>query len=208
MSLTPAAIKRYDQQAPSTDRTETATVALGCFWGPDAQFGALDGVVRTRVGYAGGSIADPSYHDLGDHTEALQVDYDPSARSFESLVDLALRSHDHARQPTKTQYQNILFASTPAQAETIGAVLDARGLTRDGIETRIEPLDSFFLAEPYHQKHSLRGRQSLLSSFKQAGYDADELRESPAAAKCNAYAAGRELPDGNAFGGSSNRTVH
>ena len=208
MSPTPSTIEAYDRQAPPRASTETATFALGCFWGPDARFGALDGVVRTRVGYAGGTTADPTYHDLGDHTEAFQVDYDPDVRSFESLLDLAFRGHDHTRQPSKRQYQHVVFASTAAQADTIRSYLDARGLTREGIATRIEGLSRFHLAEDYHQKHSLRGRQSLLNTFEQAGYDDADLRESPAAAKLNGYAAGRDLPEGHDLGASTNRTVH
>jgi len=208
MSPTPSTIEAYDRQAPPRASTETATFALGCFWGPDARFGALDGVVRTRVGYAGGTTADPTYHDLGDHTEAFQVDYDPDVRSFESLLDLAFRGHDHTRQPSKRQYQHVVFASTAAQADTIRSYLDARGLTREGIATRIEQLSRFHLAEDYHQKHSLRGRQSLLNTFEQAGYGDADLRESPAAAKLNGYAAGRDLPEGHDLGASTTRTVH
>jgi len=64
MSLTADAIQRYDRSAPDSDDTETATFGLGCFWGPDAQFGALAGVVRTRVGYAAGHDI-PDADDLG-----------------------------------------------------------------------------------------------------------------------------------------------
>jgi len=208
MSPTPSTIEEYDRNAPSRESTETATFALGCFWGPDARFGALDGVVRTRVGYAGGTKADPTYHDLGDHTEAFQVDYDPEQRSFESLLDLAFRGHDHTRQPSKVQYQHIVFASTAEQADVIASSLDSRGLTREGIATRVEQLHRFHLAEAYHQKHSLRGRQSLLNTFEQAGYDDADSRESPAAAKLNGYAAGRDLPEDHDLGTSTNRTVH
>ena len=67
-----------DDAAPPSSATDTATFGLGCFWGPDARFGAMEGVVRTRVGYAGGTTPEPTYHDLGDHTEAVQVEYDPT----------------------------------------------------------------------------------------------------------------------------------
>jgi len=208
MSPTPPTIEEYDRQAPPRESTETATFALGCFWGPEARFGALDGVVRTRVGYAGGSKADPTYHDLGGHTEVFQVDYDPDHRSFQNLLDLAFRGHDHTRQPSAIQYQNIVFASTAQQADAIASYLDARGLTREGIETRVEQLSRFHRAEDYHQKHSLRGRQALLDTFEQAGYNDADIRDSPAAAKLNGYAAGRDLPEDHDLGTSTNRTVH
>lgn len=208
MSLTPETITTYDQQAPSTESTETATVALGCFWGPEAHFGALSGVVRTRVGYAGGTTAQPTYHDLGDHTEALQIEYDPETRSFADLLEIAFLSHDPHRQTPTVQYQNIVFISNADQRETLENYLSATDLSAEAIETRIEPLSQFHLAEAYHQKYSLTGRKDLLNSFEQAGYIDEDIRESPAAAKLNGYAAGRQLPDGHDFGVESNRTVH
>jgi len=208
MSLTPETITAYDHQAPSSESTETATFALGCFWGPDAQFGALEGVVRTRVGYAGGTTSDPTYHDLGDHTEAFQIDYDPETRSFTDLLEIVFRSHDHSRQTPTVQYQNIVFVSTADQREMLTSYLSANDLTADAIETRIEPLSGFYLAETYHQKHSLTGRQSLLAPFEAAGYVDVDIRESPAAAKLNAYTTGRELPEEVDLGVGSNRTIH
>jgi len=208
MAPTPTEIEQYDRAAPDSDATETATFALGCFWGPDARFGALDGVVRTRVGYAGGTATDPTYHDLGDHTEVFQVDYDPEQRPFSDLLDLAFRNHDPNRQTRKTQYQNIVFVATPAQREALTDYLDANGYTAEGVATRIKQLSRFYPAEAYHQKHSLRGKQSLLTTFEQAGYDDDQLRESPAAAKLNGYAAGKELSEGHDLGTADNRTVH
>jgi len=208
MSFSPAAIKQYDDQAPSTDETETATFALGCFWGPEAQFGALDGVARTRVGYAGGTKPKPTYHNLGDHTEAFQVEYVPDRQSFSELLDLVFRNHDPNRQTPTVQYQNIVFVSTGDQREALSAYFETSDLSADAIETRIEPLSEFHPAEAYHQKHSLRGRDALLRTFEEAGYVDADIRESAAAAKLNAYAAGRELPEGHDLGVSSNRTVH
>lgn len=109
MRPTPTAIREYDAQAPASEMTETATFGVGCFWGPDAQFGALDGVVRTRVGYAGGTKIDPTYHSLGDHTEVFQLDFDPDVVSYTDLLDHVFRSHDPRSQTRKTQYQNIVL---------------------------------------------------------------------------------------------------
>ena len=61
---------------------ETATFALGCFWSPDAQFGIIEGVLRTRVGYAGGTTANPTYHNIGNHIEAVEIDFDRSQISY------------------------------------------------------------------------------------------------------------------------------
>ena len=207
MTPTPTQLTSYDEQVPSSDETETATFALGCFWGPDAQFGALDGVVRTRVGYAGGTKPAPTYHDLGDHTEVFQVDYVPEKQSFVELLELVFRSHDPNRQTPTIQYQNIVFVATADQREALSTYLDANDLLGEAIETRIDPLSEFYPAEAYHQKHSLKSRKQLLTTFETAGYVDADIRESAAAAKLNAYAAGRELPASHDLGIESNRTV-
>jgi len=190
-----SAVLEYDERAPSRDETVTATFALGCFWGPDAEFGAVDGVVRTRVGYAGGAKEDPTYHHLGDHTETFQVDYDPAEVSYEELLELAFDSHNPKRKVRKTQYQNIIFVSDSEQRDALKAYLNERGIAPDSIGTRIEELSTFHNAEDYHQKHSLRSRNDLMDPFMEAEYDEEELRESPAAAKLNGYASGHSVPE-------------
>jgi peptide-methionine (S)-S-oxide reductase len=200
MTLRPARIRDFDERAPDSADTETATFALGCFWGPDARFGALDGVVRTRVGYAGGTKPDPSYHALGDHTEVFQVDYDPAVVSFTDLLDRVFRAHDPYNQPRKTQYQYVVFTASPAQRDALESYLVGAGFDPDAIETRIEELSRFYPAEDYHQKHSLRARPSLLTPFEEGGYDDEAIRESPAAAALNGHAAGEEISVGEDLG--------
>ncbi len=208
MTPTPADIREYDSAAPSREETETATFALGCFWGPDAQFGAIDGVVRTRAGYAGGTKPDPTYHALGNHTEVFQVDYDPATLDYTDLLERVFQGHDPHQQTRKTQYQNIVFAGTSEQQATLASYLDANGYDADAIETRIEQLSRFYLAEDYHQKHDLRARESLLNIFKEAGYDDEQLRESPAAATLNGFAAGHDVSAELGLETAENRTVH
>lgn len=193
MAPSPSLIRQYDQLAPTREETETATFALGCFWGPDAQFGAVDGVARTRVGYAGGTTQDPTYHALGDQSETFQVDYDPEVISYGDLLDVAFRSHNPNQQTRTTQYQNVVFAATEAQRSAIDSYLAVNGLDAAAIETRIEQLSRFYPAEDYHQKHSLRAKRALMEAFDAAGYDDEALRESPAGAKLNAEAAGRDV---------------
>ena len=188
-------VREYDDGAPNREETVTATFALGCFWGPDAEFGAVDGVVRTRVGYAGGTKSDPTYHRLGDHTETFQVDYDSEEVSYEELLDLAFDSHNPNRKVRKTQYQNVIFVSDSQQRDALKEYLSERGLSPDSIGTRIEELSTFYNAEDYHQKHSLRSRNDLMDPFAEAGYDEEELRESPAAAKLNGLASGQDVPE-------------
>lgn len=190
-TLTPAVIREYDSQAPT--ETETATFGLGCFWGPDAAFGAVDGVVRTRVGYAGGTKSDPSYEVLGDHTEVVQVDYDPGRVTFEELLEQAFDAHTPLEQSRKRQYQHILFVESDDQRAQLRAYLDTSGYDPERIETRLERLSEFHLAEPYHQKFNLSGARWATDPFDEAGYDEAAIRESPAAAKLNGHLGGHKV---------------
>ncbi|MFC7187734.1 peptide-methionine (S)-S-oxide reductase MsrA [Halorubrum yunnanense] len=193
MTLTQTQIREYDRRATDSDETETATFGVGCFWGPDAQFGAMDGVVRTRVGYAGGTKRDPTYHSLGDHTEVFQVEFDPDAVAYRDLLRTVFDSHDPQRQTGTTQYQNVVLAATEDQRATLSEFLTTQGLTADGIGTRVEQLSRFYPAEEYHQKYKLRSVPSFMDAFEAAGYGDGELRESPIAAKLNGYAAGHDV---------------
>lgn len=194
-TVTASKLHEYDERALSKDETDTATFALGCFWGPDAEFGAIEGVVRTRVGYAGGSKEDPTYHSLGDHTETFQVDYDPEEVPYEKLLELAFESHNPNRKVRKTQYQNVIFVADGKQRDALKSYLSDRGTAPDSIATRIEELSAFHPAEDYHQKHSLRARNDLMGPFVEAGYGEEEVRESPAAAKLNGLASGHGVPE-------------
>jgi methionine-S-sulfoxide reductase len=170
---------------------ETATFGVGCFWAPDAQFGAVDGVWRTRVGYAGGTTRNPTYRDIGNHTECVQVDFDPTVVSYESLFQLALTSHDPFGAVFREQYASMVLAHDDVQLSTALAVAErfeaARGRK---LVTRIEPLKDFRVAEPYHQKYSLRNDRLLIADFRAMFPDDDTFRESTAAARINGYVAG------------------
>ena len=193
MELTKTQIREYDRRAVDSETTETATFGIGCFWGPDAQFGAIDGVIRTRVGYAGGTKHDPTYHSLGDHTEVLQVEFDPNTVTYRDILQLVFESHNPHHQTGKTQYQNVVLAATASQRAAIDEFLTTRGLTADGVETRIERLSRLYPAEEYHQKYKLQSASSLMDVFEAAGYSDEEFRESPIAAKLNAYVAGHDV---------------
>jgi peptide-methionine (S)-S-oxide reductase len=190
-----SAIERYDDEAPDGEELETATFALGCFWGPDSEFGSLEGVYRTRVGYAGGTKKDPTYTNLGDHTETVRVGYAPDEVSYEDLLRTIFDSHDHTRRVRKRQYQNAVFVSDEEQREAVRRHLGSMGVSPETVETRIEAVDRFYNAEEYHQKYNLRSRDAVAGAFERAGYTDEEIRDSPAAAKLNGYAGGHGAPD-------------
>ena len=189
-----------DRQAP-TDLAHAA-FALGCFWGPDALFGAQAGVVRTTVGYAGGGSLNPTYEDIGDHIETVRVAYDPDQISYADLLDLFWTAHDPTRAPLKRQYQSALFPATPEQAEQAGASrADVAAKHDDAISTEIVEAAAFTRAEPYHQKHKLR-RHAAVADPLRAVYPGDQaFADAPAAALANGYVGGHRAParlDGDA----------
>jgi methionine-S-sulfoxide reductase len=184
------AIPALDAAAPA--RTETATFALGCFWCPDAQFGILPGVVRTRVGYAGGTTPNPTYHDLGDHTECVQIDYDPTTLSFDQVLDRLWTAHNPCVRTEYKQYRNAIFYADEAQRKAIEASKERKeSELGKPIKTLVLPLTRFFVAEDYHQKYELRCTEGLIEEFKAIYPDAKDLCNSTAAARVNGYIAGR-----------------
>ena len=175
-----------DADALAADETETATFGMGCFWGPDARFGAMEGVVRTRVGYAGGTKPDPSYHALGDHTEVVQVEYDPAVLDYEDLLAVFWANHDWARAGQR-QYRGVVLAGDETQRRAAERSRDAlAGRTGREVATPVESLDRFHLAEDYHQKYELRRVPGVADELDARS----DLVDSTVAARLNGFVAG------------------
>ena len=144
---------------------KTAIFGAGCFWGVESAFRALDGVVDVLVGYAGGTVDQPTYRMVcsgkSGHAEVVQVEYDPSRVTFEKLLDLFWQIHDPTtlnRQGPDigTQYRSVIFYSDDrerAAAEESKRRLDESGKLRRPIVTQIVPAAEFFPAEDYHQRY-------------------------------------------------------
>lgn len=170
-------------------------MALGCFWGPDALFGALDGVVRTCVGYAGGTTPEPTYDDIGDHIEAVRIEYDPEQIDYGTVLDHFWAAHDPTRAPFKRQYQSALFPRTEVQAGEARASMSATAERLDAsLTTEIIDEAPFYRAEAYHQKHSLRRCGTLMQALRPRYPDERAFADAPAAALLNGYVAGHRAP--------------
>jgi methionine-S-sulfoxide reductase len=150
----------------------------------------MPGVIRTRVGYAGGDTPNPTYHDLGGHTESLQVDYDPERVSFAELLAVFWELHDPAHQSWSVQYQNVLFFHDEEQRRQALAAKERLEAAGTPVRTRIEPLQAFHVAEDYHQKYYLRLNRNLARELMHAYPDPEAFRESTAAARLNGYLGG------------------
>jgi peptide-methionine (S)-S-oxide reductase len=144
---------------------EKATFGAGCFWGVEAAFRKLKGVVSTLVGYEGGSLDNPTYKDVCSdetgHAEVVQVEFDPAKISYEELLAVFFAIHDPTtlnRQgpDVGTQYRSVIFYHSPDQAKKARAfkeALDREGAFNDPITTEIVPAKTFYKAEEYHQRY-------------------------------------------------------
>lgn len=142
-----------------------ATFAAGCFWGVEATFRQLPGVISTRVGYTGGKLANPSYEDVctdgTGHAEAVEVDYDPAKLSYDKLLDVFWENHDPTQLNRQgpdwgTQYRSAIFFHDPQQEAA--ALASKEKLGKSGhyskpIVTQIVPAVTFYPAEDYHQQY-------------------------------------------------------
>lgn len=149
------------------------------------QYASHIGVVRTRVGYAGGSPTHvPSYHNMGDYTESIQIDFDATKITYGKLLDLFFSCHDFSNQ-CSTQYASCIFYHNDEQKQQAQASAAKQVVP---VGTRIEKMGKFFAAEDYHQKYYLQGDAQLRQVVK--GMSKQQLTESPLCCKLNAIAGG------------------
>ncbi len=156
-----------DQPKAATAAKQTAVVAGGCFWGIQAVFQHVKGVVSATSGYAGGSVKNPDYQIVSSgrtgHAESVQIVYDPSVISYGELLrvffSVALDPTEINRQgPDEgTQYRSVIFYSNDEQkkiAEAYIVQLDQAKVFRGKIATQVTPLQAFYPAESYHQNYA------------------------------------------------------
>lgn len=146
-------------------RIEKATFGAGCFWGIEATFRQVKGVTSTAVGYAGGTLTNPTYEEVcnGDtgHAEVVQVEFDPEQVTYEELLNIFWDNHNPTtlnRQGPDigTQYRSAVFYHNEAQqkaAEESKARLQSSGVFGRPIVTEITPASEFYRAEEYHQRY-------------------------------------------------------
>ena len=145
-------------------------------------------MVRTRVGYAGGSTDNPTYYKLGDHTETVQIDYDPTRITYEELLDVFWNSHNAARQPISVQYKSAIFYHDEEQKQLALDSKARREAEKDTtILTEIIPYTGFHLAEDYHQKYYLTNVPDLLEELTAVYPDINNFVNSTAVARVNGY---------------------
>jgi peptide-methionine (S)-S-oxide reductase len=144
---------------------QKAMFGAGCFWGVEARFGEMTGVLETAVGYAGGELEHPTYKevctDRTGHAEVVQVTFDPARVSYDALLDEFFRLHDPTQLNRQgpdwgSQYRSAIFTHSPEQtreAQAKIAELRASGSYRKPIVTEVVEGQTFWKAEEYHQKY-------------------------------------------------------
>jgi peptide-methionine (S)-S-oxide reductase len=161
-------VSKTVQNTPPENKPR-AVFAAGCFWCVESEFRRLNGVLFTRVGYAGGTQENPTYKTYGTpgadgsiHAEVVEIYYDPALISYGDLVDhLLRRAHD----PTQLnrqgpdigpEYRSAIFYATPDEKKTAQSVIDAVNADKvweNPIVTTLEPLTRVWVAEDYHQQY-------------------------------------------------------
>ena len=145
--------------------TAKATFGAGCFWSVEAKLGELSGVLDTTVGYEGGTLEKPTYKDVctdqTGHAEVVEVTFDPTRLSYDALLEQFFALHDPTQLNRQgpdwgTQYRSAIFAHDENQqleAEAKIAELNASGVFRRPVATKVERAGKFWKAEEYHQKY-------------------------------------------------------
>ncbi|MBX6359909.1 peptide-methionine (S)-S-oxide reductase MsrA [Pseudacidobacterium ailaaui] len=144
---------------------EKATFGAGCFWGVEARFAQVPGVVETAVGYEGGTMEHPTYKDVctdqTGHAEVVEITFDPSRVSYEQLLEAFFSLHDPTQLNRQgpdwgTQYRSVIFFHSPQQEAAARRMIEK--LTEEKrfpkpIVTQVVPAQTFWRAEEYHQRY-------------------------------------------------------
>lgn len=145
--------------------SEKATFAAGCFWGVEAAFRQVPGVLDAAVGYTGGGLSNPTYEDVCSgrtgHAESVEVEFDPERVSYDQLLDVFWENHDPTTRDRQgpdvgTQYRSAIFFHGSEQEKAAmesKSRLEASGRYRHPIVTEIVAAPQFWRAEEYHQRY-------------------------------------------------------
>ncbi|MCB1426296.1 MAG: peptide-methionine (S)-S-oxide reductase MsrA [Zhengella sp.] len=161
-----------------TDKTETAILAGGCFWGMQDLIRKLPGVLSTRVGYTGGDVPHATYRNHGDHAEGIEIVFDPARISYRDLLEFFFQIHDPTtpnRQGNDIgrSYRSAIYFLSPEQeavARDTIADVEASGLWPGRVVTEVEPAGDFWEAEPEHQDYLERYPNGYTCHFPRPGW--------------------------------------
>lgn len=178
------------QLSKQVEKIETATLGMGWFWGPDARFGHYPGVIRTRVGYAGGTKVNPTYREMGDHTEIIEMDFDPTMMDYSEILNL-FWAHHHAQRLNQyrgRQYMSLLLYHNDQQKEKAIQVKQKwENEFHAKIQTEINAYTGMYLAEDKHQKYYLKRFPKAYNTIKGLFSTHQELVDSTLVTRLNGF---------------------
>lgn len=157
---------------------ERAVLAGGCFWGMQDLIRKLPGVLKTRVGYTGGDVANATYRNHGTHAEAIEILFDPARINFRQLLEVFFQIHDPTtpnRQGNDIglSYRSAIYYVDEAQKQTALdtiADVEASGLWPGKVVTELEPAGDFWEAEPEHQDYLVKHPRGYTCHFPRADW--------------------------------------
>lgn len=138
-----------------------AIFAGGCFWGLQELIRKQDGVIKTRVGYIGGKVMNPTYENHEGHAEAVEIEYDDTKTSYKKLLDFFFQIHNPTTLNQQgndigTSYRSAIFYANDEEkkeAENFIDIVNKSGRWPNKVVTTLEPLYKFYEAEEYHQDY-------------------------------------------------------
>lgn len=147
-----------------SNATEKAILAGGCFWGMQELLRTYPGIISTRVGYTGGEVPNATYRNHGNHAEALEIVFDPTKISFRKILEFFFQIHDPSTKNRQgndmgASYRSAIYYTNDKQklvAQQTIADVDASGIWPGKVVTEVEPVGSFWEAEPEHQDYLQR----------------------------------------------------
>ena len=143
------------------------------------------------MGYAGGARPNPTYYQIGDHSETVQVDFDPTRVSYQQLLTAFWNGHDATEDPYTRQYRSAIFYSNEEQRKLAeGSKAEQQSKAKGKLLTSIEPLNKFYAAEDYHQKFYLQQYDDIVAEINAIYPEAQDRMNSTAAARLNGYLGG------------------
>ena len=150
----------------------------------------------TRVGYAGGAKENPNYRSLGDHSETIQIIYDPKIISYNELLDIFWQSPNPSVRSYSRQYASVIFYHDDNQKNLAEETRNKREAElQRSIYTSIVPAGAFYSAEDYHQKYYLQGFSWFMDELRSLYPNFNELVDSTIAARLNGAAGGYGILD-------------
>lgn len=171
------ALLSFSTLSHAAQKTELATVAGGCFWGMEEIIRQIPGVVSTKVGYTGGSVANATYELVSSgtsgHAESVEVTFNPKILTYKKFLSFFFRMHDPTTLNQQgndkgTQYRSVIFYHSPEQkriAEEAIFLLNKSKKLKNPVVTQIVPAGKFYLAEEYHQDYLQKNPKGYTCHF-------------------------------------------